>query len=92
MYGAGAVAIVILIAGAAAGDVAAALVGPWLVLTIVVPAVYGPRWVGSIFAQDYLSADAAGLRYGPNYGDALAGACRAVRPGHISNVRTDAPT
>lgn len=67
MYGAGGLALVTLIAGAAAGDAAAALVGPCLVLTIVVPVVYGPRWVGSIYAQDCLSADAAGLRYGPKY-------------------------
>jgi hypothetical protein len=71
LYGFGALAVLALIAGvaegASTGEAVGALLGMAMsALFIGLPVVYGPRWF-SIYAQEYLAADASGLHYGSKF-------------------------
>lgn len=63
----GAAAAVISLDGIATGSATTALVGPWFMLTLVVPTAYGLKWVGSIAAQEHLCLTDSGISYGEKF-------------------------
>lgn len=63
----GTLSIVVSIAGVSAGDWGTASVGPWFMVTVVVPVAYGPRWLGMLYAQPQLLVGPTALQYGDRY-------------------------